>query len=87
MNLETTLKERGYKNGDYAEMARVIQNIKDCMRSSPKWESISAEHREALEMISHKMGRIVAGDPSHSDHWHDIQGYAKLGEKYAVDQQ
>jgi hypothetical protein len=24
------------------------------------------------------MGRILAGNPSHADHWHDIQGYAKL---------
>jgi hypothetical protein len=33
---------------------------------------------EALEMIAHKIGRILSGDPNHQDHWDDIAGYAKL---------
>ena len=33
---------------------------------------------EALEMIAHKIGRIINGDHSYSDSWHDIAGYAKL---------
>lgn len=33
---------------------------------------------EALEMIAHKIGRIINGDPNYADSWHDIAGYAKL---------
>ena len=33
---------------------------------------------EALEMIVHKIGRIVNGNPDKVDHWVDIAGYAKL---------
>lgn len=33
---------------------------------------------ESLDMILHKIGRIIAGDPTHADHWDDIAGYAKL---------
>ena len=33
---------------------------------------------EALEMIVHKMARIVNGNPGKVDHWVDIAGYAKL---------
>jgi hypothetical protein len=33
---------------------------------------------EALEMIAHKIGRIVNGDPDYADSWIDIAGYAKL---------
>jgi hypothetical protein len=33
---------------------------------------------EALEMIVHKMGRIVNGNPDEVDHWVDIAGYATL---------
>ena len=29
-------------------------------------------------MIAHKIGRILAGDPNHIDHWLDIAGYATL---------
>ena len=29
-------------------------------------------------MIAHKIGRILAGDPSFQDHWADIAGYATL---------
>ena len=29
-------------------------------------------------MILHKIGRILAGDPNHKDHWVDIAGYANL---------
>ena len=33
---------------------------------------------EALDMILHKIGRIVAGDATFKDHWVDIAGYATL---------
>lgn len=33
---------------------------------------------EALDMICHKLGRIIAGDASFKDHWVDIAGYATL---------
>lgn len=34
--------------------------------------------REAIEMICHKLARIVNGDPYYADSWTDIAGYAKL---------
>ena len=33
---------------------------------------------EALEMIVHKMARIVNGNPDNADSWLDIAGYAML---------
>lgn len=33
---------------------------------------------ESLDMIAHKIGRIIAGDPNVEDHWRDIAGYATL---------
>jgi hypothetical protein len=38
---------------------------------------MSYVQREAIDMICHKLGRILSGDPSHPDHWLDIQGYAR----------
>ena len=31
-----------------------------------------------LEMIVHKIGRILAGNPNHLDHWVDVEGYARI---------
>jgi hypothetical protein len=39
---------------------------------------LNPSQREALDMIQHKIGRILAGNPNHHDHWHDIAGYATL---------
>lgn len=33
---------------------------------------------ETIEMILHKIARIVAGDATFPDHWHDISGYADI---------
>lgn len=37
-----------------------------------------AAQREAMEMIVHKIGRIIHGNPHEADHWRDIAGYALL---------
>lgn len=36
---------------------------------------------ESLDMILHKCGRILSGDPNEPDHWRDIEGYARLANK------
>jgi hypothetical protein len=77
-SLEDTLAERGKRYGTFFEHARVTQNIKAAMVDSNKWFDLSATQREALEMISHKIGRILNGDPNYFDSWHDIAGYSKL---------
>ena len=45
---------------------------------SPNWSDMPDDMREALEMIAHKIGRILNGDPNYADSWIDIAGYAKL---------
>jgi hypothetical protein len=80
--IETILSERRKTHGDFYDHANITQNIKQIMwgaRDSIPWANLSNEHREALEMIAHKMGRILAGNPDINDHWDDIAGYAKLG--------
>lgn len=41
---------------------------------------LTPEQCEALDMIQHKIGRILSGNPNEPDHWHDIAGYATLVE-------
>ena len=78
MTLQNTLEERGSKYGQYISTARIIQNIKEAMMHSPNWNELSNDKKESLEMIAHKIGRILNGDPNYADSWVDIAGYAQL---------
>jgi hypothetical protein len=42
------------------------------------YKELNPVQMEALEMIAHKIARILNGNPDHHDHWHDIAGYATL---------
>jgi hypothetical protein len=78
MGIEKTLEERGSRYGVFEEHARITQNIKNAMKDSPNWGGLSIDKREALEMVAHKIGRILNGDPEYKDSWVDIEGYVHL---------
>lgn len=78
--IEDTLKERGQRYGNFDGHANITQNIKNAMSLGHNWTRLSADKKEALEMIAHKIGRILNGDPNYKDSWTDIIGYAKLVE-------
>ena len=48
------------------------------MQATDRWLNLADDQREALEMIAHKIGRILNGDPDYDDSWVDIAGYAQL---------
>jgi len=77
-NIEKTLEERGSRYGDFAGHAYITQDIKKAMYATINWKHLRANQKEALEMIAHKIGRILNGDPDYKDSWVDIEGYAHL---------
>lgn len=76
--IDETLSERGGRYGKYKDHAYITQNIKRAMMDSKNWWTLSDDKRESLEMIAHKIGRILNGDPDYDDSWLDIEGYSKL---------
>ena len=76
--LDNILTERGSRYGKFTGHAAIAQGLKDFMRDQNNWEILSDDQREALEMIAHKIGRILNGDPNYDDSWVDIGGYAGL---------
>lgn len=82
--METTdlLKERDTTHGSFVINSRVGQKLKDVVRSEPTYQNLPLLHREALDFIFSKVGRIMAGQYDFDDHWDDIAGYAKLPEKF-----
>lgn len=72
------LKERGNRYGEFINNAKFTHFMKEEMRQAPSWSAMYADQREALDMIAHKIARIVNGDPDYADSWVDIAGYATL---------
>lgn len=73
-----TLQERGKLYGSFGSHAEITQTMKNVVRSAPSYPRMSPAQVEAVEMILHKIGRAVNGDPDHLDTWRDIAGYAEL---------
>ncbi len=81
MSVEKTLDSRNSVHGLYHEQAELGEAIRKLMATGFNWRSLSTTQRDALVMISVKISRILTGDPNHADHWHDLQGYARLVER------
>lgn len=76
--LHETLTQRASTHGDFRANGRIMQHLKQAMRGQASWPDLEPHQREALEMIQHKIGRILCGNPNEADHWRDIAGYATL---------
>lgn len=76
------LSERDSTHGSFIVNSRVSQGLKDVIRKEPGYESLDLIHREALDHMFGKIGRIMAGQPEYDDHWDDIAGYAQLPKKF-----
>ena len=72
------ITERGSRYGKFKDGAAIMQELKFVMREVDGWHNLTPSQREALDMIQHKIGRILNGDPTYDDSWKDIAGYATL---------
>lgn len=77
MGVEGILCERQKTHGEFRTHAVMSQYLKDVMAD----KRLSSVQREGLEMIFHKIARILNGNPDYKDHWDDIAGYATLVSK------
>jgi hypothetical protein len=89
--IEVLLEDRKQTHGSFYEHSRVTQEMKKAFhdavmrRTSRKQTPLKKCHLEAAEMILHKLGRIVSGNPMEEDHWKDIEGYARIAVEYQDD--
>lgn len=79
-DINETLNERGSRYGTFVGHAEVTQAIKRVMAEAlaKRNKTLDDDQWESLEMVAHKIGRIINGDPNYSDSWVDIAGYAQL---------
>ena len=76
--IQETLNQRAKTHGCFKENGRIMQALKMEMFNSVNWLQLPDEQKEALQMIQHKVGRILSGNNNEPDHWKDIAGYATL---------
>lgn len=76
--IASMLAERGKRHGDFTDHSRIAQALKRAVQCESRYVGLPDMHREAIDMILHKVARIVAGDPNFHDHWDDIAGYARI---------
>ena len=78
--VDAILDERGKRYGDFKGHAEITQLFKVITEAWLRKRSkvLKFDQQEALDMIFHKIGRILNGDPDYADSWIDIAGYAKL---------
>lgn len=74
-NVPTLISQRASTHGPFDRSSATVQETKDLWRAAPNWERMHSWQRECLDMVAHKVGRILHGDPDYNDHWVDIQGY------------
>lgn len=79
-DVDQVLDSRAVDYGAFKDGAALMQGIKRLLadHAQKHGKTFADDQWEALEMIVHKMGRIVNGNPDKVDHWTDIAGYAKL---------
>lgn len=78
--IDSILEERGSRYGIFKDHAYVTQGLKKAAYdfATSRGKAFDSDQIEALDMIFHKIGRILNGDPNYIDSWDDIAGYAKL---------
>lgn len=84
-DLNGTLQERGSRYGSFESHAMIAQSLQSVMRGTDciatRWDSLAPDMQQSLTVIADKIARILNGDPTYLDNWHDIQGYARLVEQ------
>ena len=79
-DIKSILNERGDRYGDFSNFAKISQELK--FKVSIYLTTDDKVINEGLEMIMHKIARILNGDPFYDDSWRDIAGYATLVADY-----
>jgi hypothetical protein len=77
-DVNTTLNERGNRYGSFAGHSRISQNFKRVAINTPNWSHLTDAHKEAFEMLFHKLARALNGDENYIDTYRDIIGYTQL---------
>ena len=78
MTVSDILEQRGSRYGSFDSNSLTCQLIKRTMRAGQSYEKLSDCQKEALDMVAHKIARIVNGDVLYRDSFRDAMHYFEL---------
>jgi hypothetical protein len=71
------IPNRDEQHGGMEAVGSLSQSLKIPIHHGTNWPLLTPGEREALDMIAHKIARILSGaDPHDPQHWEDVAGYA-----------
>ena len=76
--VKDVLEERGSTYGSFADNAELVQNLKRTLLKATYTQPLPTYQQEAIDMVFHKIARIVYGDRNYIENWRDIVGYTQL---------
>ena len=78
--VDAILDARAENYGKFIDGAEIMQMLKRMVHGyiENRGTQLAFDQRESIDMIIHKLGRIINGNPDHVDSWRDIAGYATL---------
>jgi predicted ArsR family transcriptional regulator len=79
-SVDKVLDDRAKDYGKFIEGAEIMQMLKRMVHGyiEKRGTPLAFDQREAIDMMIHKLGRVINGNPDKVDHWTDIAGYATL---------
>ena len=79
-SVNTLLQERALQYGTFVSLAKTAQEFKSVLyrELGARNKRLADDQAESLDMILHKIARIINGNADHVDSWADIAGYATL---------
>jgi hypothetical protein len=83
-----TIPNRDQQHGGMEPVGLRAQALKVTIHHAPNWHLLTSGEQEALDMICHKLARILCGaDPHDPEHWEDVAGYAIAARRGDADQE
>ena len=77
-DIQSILAARKKTHGSFEVSSYTSQVLKDAMRDSPNWDELDMDQKECLDMVAHKLARILCGNPNEQEHYIDVIGYCTL---------
>ena len=84
-DLHEVLANRDSRYGGFSNVAKTARSFKaSAAVNENHYKRTSAEEKEALDMIFHKLARILCQQGYDGDSWLDVAGYALLAHEAAI---
>lgn len=78
--VKALIEDRAKNYGTFEALSKIVQSLKSVIYKElgSRSKALADDQIEAMDMICHKIARIINGDADHIDSWQDIAGYARL---------